>query len=204
MQKMPSLLPRSAANRLLFAVVDVGVLACGWWLIALSVATCVEMAGRKLFRFSLQGVDEVGGYTFAVVSVIGFSYALLTRGHTRVDFFVARFSDRTRAALNVAATVTLFAMAAFATYRGYRVLMETVSLKAAAPTPLATPLWIPQTAWIVAWSVFAAVAFIATLDVLRLAARRSWDELNRRHGPQTLEEEIESETDIELKTGGAR
>ena len=204
MQKMPSLLPRSAATRALFALVDAGALACGWWLIALSIATCVEMAGRKLFGFSLQGVDEVGGYTFAVVSVIGFSYALLTRGHTRVDFFVSRFSPGTRAALNVLATLTLFAMAAFATYRGYRVLEETISLRATAPTPLATPLRIPQTAWLAAWAVFAAVAFVAALDVLRLAARRSWDELNRRHGPQTLQEEIESETDIRLKGGEAR
>lgn len=195
---MRYLLPRTRFARTLEGIVDVLTVACGWWLIGLSIATCVEMAGRKLFGFSLQGVDEIGGYTFAVVSAIGFSYALLTRGHTRVDFFVSRFSVTRRAALNLAATLTLAAMGAFALYRAFFVLAETIDLKAAAPTPLATPLWIPQGAWVAAYLVFAVAALAAAADALRLAKSGSWAELNRRHGPQTLEEEIESETTLRL------
>jgi hypothetical protein len=37
------------------------------------VATCVEMVSRKLFNYNLQGIDEIGGYTLAVTSAIGFS-----------------------------------------------------------------------------------------------------------------------------------
>ena len=195
---MRYLLPRTRFARALEGIVDVLTVACGWWLIGLSIATCVEMAGRKLLGFSLQGVDEVGGYTFAVVSAIGFSYALLTRGHTRVDFFVSRFPVTQRAALNLAATLTLAAMGVFAVYRAFHVLAETIDLKAAAPTPLATPLWIPQGAWVAAYLVFAVAALAAAADALRLAKNGSWAELNRRHGPQTLEEEIESETTLRL------
>ena len=81
-------------------LVDLLVLATGWWLVLLSAATCVEMVGRKMFQFSFQGIDEVGGYTLAVASAIGFSYTLLTRGHTRVDFLVQRLPQEARAALN--------------------------------------------------------------------------------------------------------
>ena len=55
------------------------------------MATCVEMVTRKLFNFSLQGVDEIGGYTLAVTSALGlFVHAAGTRGHTRVDFLLSR------------------------------------------------------------------------------------------------------------------
>ena len=44
----------------------------GWWLIALSFLTVAEILLRKFFSISLQGVDEIGGYTTAIVSAFGF------------------------------------------------------------------------------------------------------------------------------------
>ena len=89
------------------AIADFLVLAIGWWLIVLSVFTCIEMVSRKLFRFSFQGIDEVGGYTLAIASAIGFSYTLLARGHTRVDFLIQRLPEGLKAALNWLAMFSL-------------------------------------------------------------------------------------------------
>lgn len=199
---MRYLLPRNRFARTLEGTVDVLTLACGWWLLALSAATCVEMAGRKLFAFSLQGVDEVGGYTYAIVGAIGFSYTLLTRGHTRVDYLVGRLPERVRAGLNLLATVTLAALAIFAAYRAGFVVAESVSLGATSQSPLATPLWIPQGMWLAAFVVFGLAATAGAIDVVRLALRREWRELNLRHGPQTLEEEIEAESTVHLPVAG--
>lgn len=195
---MRFLLPRTRFARGLECVVDVLTLACGWWLIALSVATCVEMVGRKLFGFSLQGVDELGGYTYAIVGAVGFSAALLTRGHTRVDYMVAKLPARMRAGLNSLATLSLAAFAVFAAYRAGFVVAESVSLHATSQSPLATPLWIPQGAWLAAFVIFAFAAVAAAVDVVLLAGRAQWAEINRRHGPQTMEEEVESEAHITL------
>jgi TRAP-type C4-dicarboxylate transport system permease small subunit len=199
---MPSLrsqLPSTRFTRGLQNVVEVLTIACGWWLIGLSIMTCVEMIGRKLFAFSLQGVDEIGAYTFAIVSAIGFSYALITRGHTRVDFLVSKFSEKTRAALNFTAIVTLAAIAVFAAYRAYQVLVETIDLGSTAASPLATPLWIPQSLWVLGFAVFAVMASIAAAYACILLLAKNWPELNRRYGPQTLEEEIESETMLHIE-----
>src|SRR5688500_20404614 len=114
---MQSVLPRNLFTRSLEAVVEFFAIVCGWWLLGLSVLTCIEMLGRKVFGFSLQGVDEIGSYTFAVVGAFGFSYALLTRGHTRVDFLLSRFKRTQRGVLNFVAMVTLAAMALFFVYR---------------------------------------------------------------------------------------
>ena len=197
---MKTILPPGRASHAMTTLTDVAALACGWWLMALSVATCVEMLGRKLLGFSLQGIDEIGAYTYAIVGSIGFAHALISRSHTRVDFLLSRFPLRMRSALNLLAMLTLTAFAAISLWRGLNVVLESIDLGATASTPLATPMWIPQSIWLAGYVLFAAVAGWAAWDASRLWLRGNHAELNDRFGPQSLEEEIEAETDIHVKT----
>jgi TRAP-type mannitol/chloroaromatic compound transport system permease small subunit len=195
---MQSILPRDLFTRSLEAAVELSAILCGWWLLALSMPTCVEMLGRKVFGFSLQGVDEIGSYTFAAVGAFGFSYTLVTRGHTRVDFLLSRFSARQRAALNFAAMITLAATAAFFAYRAFHVVAESIALGSTAASPLATPLWIPQSIWLAGYLLFCMTALVAAGYACGLVLGGDWETLNKRYGPQTLEEEIESESTVHL------
>lgn len=185
-------MPPNLPARILERAAGALSIACGWWLVALAVLTAVEIVGRKLFGFSLQGVDELGGYTLAVVSAIGFSYALVTRGHTRIDFLVSRLAPGPRAVFNWAAAVTLAALAVFAAGRGYTVLAESIEFQSTATTPLQTPLWIPQSLWFLGWALFAVIAGFGAAHA-SLLLLRDRTALNRIYGPQTLAEEIESE-----------
>lgn len=196
---MKTLLPPGRASHAMTTLTDVAALACGWWLIALSIATCVEMLGRKLLGFSLQGIDEIGAYTYAIVGSIGFAHALISRSHTRVDFLLSRFPVKTRALLNLLAMLSLAALSFLCLWRGYHVLAESIELGSTAATPLATPMWIPQSIWLLGYVMFALVAIWAAVDALSLFLRGQIQELNARFGPQTLEEEIEAEADIQLK-----
>jgi TRAP-type mannitol/chloroaromatic compound transport system permease small subunit len=195
---MKTLLPPGRTSRTIAAFTDTAALACGWWLIALSAVTCVEMLGRKVLGFSLQGVDEIGSYTYAIVGSIGFAHTLVTRSHTRVDFLISRFSPRVRAALNLLAMLTLAALAFLCLWRGMNVLAESIDLKATASTPLATPMWMPQALWLAGYVLFALVAAWAAIDALRLLLRGDVEGINDRFGPQTLDEEIEAETELQL------
>jgi TRAP-type mannitol/chloroaromatic compound transport system permease small subunit len=197
---MKTLLPPGPTSRSLARVADVTVIACGWWLIALSAITCVEMLGRKVLGFSLQGVDEIGSYTYGIVGAFGFAFALITRSHVRVDFLLSRFSVRIRSLLNLLAMLSLAALALLCLWRGYHVVADSIDLGSTAATPLATPMWIPQSIWLLGYLMFALVSGWAALDATRLFVRGATTDLNARFGPQTLEEEIEAETDIHLKT----
>jgi len=197
---MKTLLPQHGISRTLTRVCDWTVIACGWWLIALSVITCIEMIGRKVFSFSLQGIDEIGSYTYGIVGAFGFAYTLITRSHTRVDFLLSRFSVGTRAWLNMLAMVSLAALSLLCLWRGYGVVAESIELRSTAATPLATPMWVPQSIWLGGYLMFALVAAWAAWDALVLFIQRRPAELNLRFGPQTLEEEIEAETEVQLKT----
>jgi TRAP-type mannitol/chloroaromatic compound transport system permease small subunit len=195
---MKTLIPPGATSRQLTRIADWTVIACGWWLIALAALTCVEMLGRKLLGFSLQGVDEIGSYTYGIVGAFGFAYALITRSHTRVDFLLSRFSPTLRALLNLLAMLSLAALALLCLWRGAHVVAESIDLGSTAATPLATPMWIPQSIWLGGYLMFAIIAGWAAFDAVRLYLRGKTQVLNERFGPQTLEEEIEAETEIQL------
>jgi TRAP-type mannitol/chloroaromatic compound transport system permease small subunit len=174
-------------------MVDAFTLASGWWLLLIAAATCVEMVSRKLFNHSLQGIDEVGGYTLAVTSALGFSYTLLARGHTRVDFLVSKLPVAARAFLNTLAMVTLAAMALFAVYRAFDVLSESIEFQSHATSPLQTPMWLPQSLWFFGYVLLAVTASYMGVHACVLMFT-DHDRLNEVYGPPTLEEEIESET----------
>ncbi len=178
--------------RMAAGISDGMVLACGWWLLALAALTCVEIVGRKLFSFSLQGINELGGYTLAVSSTLAFAYTLLYRAHTRVDFLLGRLPAALRAGLNTTAMLSLCVMAAFATWRGTVLVLQSFEMKATSTSPLQTPLWIPQGLWLLGWAWFALVAAAQAADAARLLVTdRAL--LNQRYGPQTLDEEIAAE-----------
>ncbi len=200
---MKTIFPNDAWSRWLARVTDAAAIVCGWWLIVLSVLTCVEMVGRKLLSFSLQGIDEIGSYTYAIVGAVGFAYALITRSHTRVDFLVSRFSPAVRALLNVTTMLALAAFSVLCVWRSWHVVAESIELGATAATPLATPMWLPQSIWLAGYVMFALVACWAAVDAFGLFLARRTQELNARFGPQTLEEEIEAEADIRLAPGPA-
>jgi TRAP-type C4-dicarboxylate transport system permease small subunit len=183
-------------NRVAQALEPIGrwcAIACGWWLTVVAGLTCVEIVGRKLFGFSLQGVDEIGAYTLAVVSALSFSHALIGRSHTRIDFLVTKLPAGPRATLNALAMVTLAAFAVFAAWRGIDVLAESLEFRSRSTSPLQTPLWMPQGPWLAGLFLFAAVAVVFAAHAALLLVRDR-ERLNVLYGPPTLDEEIERET----------
>ena len=179
--------------RLAAAPVRLMQVAMGWVLIALCLATSVEILGRKLFGFSLQGVNEIGAYVLAVSSTWGFSAAMLQRAHARVDFLFVRFPPGMQAVLNVLAAVMFAGLAIFSAVEGWNVLKDTLRWQATANTPLQTPLWIPQSLWLAGLVVFSCLTAAMAAHALVLLFR-DHTRLNRFYGPPSLQEQIEIET----------
>ncbi len=179
-------------------------LAGGWWLLALSLLTCAEILLRKFASISLQGVDEIGGYTLAVFSSLSFAWALVAKSHARVDFLLGRMPASVRALLNACAYGMLAAFATYAAMRGWTVLEESIEFQARANSPLQTPLWIPQGAWLAGLVVFAISAGAYAAHALWLLLVNH-TRLNDLYGPMTLDEEVATEASAILaRTGGER
>jgi TRAP-type C4-dicarboxylate transport system permease small subunit len=187
-------------GRIVVPVARTASILCGYGILLLSFAICIEILGRKFFAFSLQGIDDIGGYALAVTAAVGASYTMAMRGHTRIDVFLVRMRQPVQALLNLAAMVTLAGFAAFALWRGYDVLSESIEFRAVATNPLQTPLWIPQAIWLAGVGLFAAFAAAYAIHALFLFVREP-RRLNRLYGPVTAQDEVDAELEARKQTG---
>ena len=178
-------------------------IACGWALMAISVATVAEIIGRKLFAFSFGGVDEVSGYLLAITSAVGFSWALVNRSHMRITLAFQYLPGWLCSVLNLLAMLSLSAMALFCAWRGYVELAANWASQKPANTPLQTPIWVPQSLWFFGLALFALVCAAAALHAVMLFLRDRQG-LDRAYGPSTLEDEVRTEvSQLETRLGGA-
>jgi TRAP-type C4-dicarboxylate transport system permease small subunit len=167
-------------------------IAMGWVLVGICLATVWEIVARQ-FGSSIQGVNEIGAYLLAVASSWGFSAALLSRAHSRVDFLFPHFPPLLQSVLNAVAAVTLAGLALFSVWQAWGVLADTLRWQARASTPLQTPMWIPQSLWMFGLGVFAVVSGACAIHatILLFRDRRRLDAL---YGPPSIQEQIEIET----------
>jgi len=194
---------RDILRRLPYGLARTGAILCGWWLAIFSLLTCVEIVGRKLFGFTLHGIDEIGGYPLAITCAVGFSYALVQRSHTRVDILLTRLPPHVAAVLNAGSMVVLSIVVVFTTWRGFVELRESIEFMSVANSPLQTPMWLPQGFWFVGLVLFAAIATIFAIDGMRLLLV-DWRRVNQRYGPPSLDEEITAELRAASKHGDRR
>jgi len=163
--------------------------------LVLSVVVTVETLARKLFNFSIQGADELGGYSLAIGSTIAFTLALVGRNHIRVDVLHDFFPRGMKAALNWISIVLLAALAVLFVAVSFRVLDESLAYRSTAQTPWATPLIYPQGLWYAGLVMFmlVAVGFAARATWLLLKGRI--EDLNAEFHPKSAKEELKEELD---------
>ncbi|QXM24782.1 TRAP transporter small permease [Elioraea tepida] len=167
---------------------------CGVWLLGYSLLVCVDIVARRYFGISLQGTDEIGGYTLAVLAAFGFAHALAERRHTRIELALAAMPRPLRALVNLLAAAAIAAFAVFAALRGRAVLGDSLFFMSVSNSPLQVPLWIPQGAWMAGLVTFAVVSVLQALHAALLALRGRAAQLNAWYGPPTIAEEIAAET----------
>ena len=161
--------------------------------LALSVIVTVETIARKVFTFSIQGADELGGYALALGSTLAFSLALMGRNHIRVDVFHEFFSRRVQAALNWLSITMIALFAVVIALVSIKVLRETVEYGSTAQTPWATPLIYPQSLWYAGFVLFMLVAISYAARATYLLLTRRIDELNVEFHPKSAKEELKEE-----------
>jgi hypothetical protein len=64
-----------------------------------------ETVVRKLFSFSLGGVDEMSGYAIAIGAPLAFAVALVEQSHIRINILHMQMPPRLQAALNLMAAL---------------------------------------------------------------------------------------------------
>jgi TRAP-type C4-dicarboxylate transport system permease small subunit len=166
---------------------------CGYILLALAVLVAAETLGRKLFSFSLQGVDELGGYALAVGSSLAFTTALIERAHIRIELFHVKLPTPLQMALNWSAVTSIAAFGGLLAWVCFTILRDSLDYNSTAATPWATPLIYPQSLWYAGIVIFAIVSVTMALHATYLLVIGDGGALNKFYGPKEAAEEVKEE-----------
>ena len=141
----------------------VGAIIGGAMLLIASLVICVDITLRYTISKTLGGADELSGYALAISSAWGFSAALLSRSHIRIDTLYVRVRTRVRAALDLLSLVTFASFIALITWHAWGVVRQSWVSGSRSLSELETPVIIPQALW------FAGLVFFVMVALLLLA-----------------------------------
>jgi TRAP-type C4-dicarboxylate transport system permease small subunit len=161
--------------------------------VGLSLVVTVETIVRKVFNVSLQGADELGGYSLAFGATIAFSLAVMGRSHIRVDVFHDHLPLWLQRVLNWLSIVSIAAFAILLAVLAWFVLEDSRSYQSVSQTPWATPLSWPQGAWMLGLLMFAMVSTAFALRATWLLVTGRSKALSHEFGPRSTKEEVEEE-----------
>ena len=118
----------------------VGAVAGGAMLLIASIVICIDIALRYTLSWTVGGADELSGYALAISSAWGFSAAVLTRSHIRIDTMYVRVGTRLRAALDILSLATFIFFFALVTWHAWGVLRQSYASDSHSLSEIQMPL----------------------------------------------------------------
>ncbi len=175
-------------------VARVGAIVGGAMLMLAALAICVDITLRYVFAVTLGGADELSGYALAISSAWGFSAALLSRSHIRIDTVYARARARVRATLDLVSLACFALFIALVAWHGWGMLQQSYVSGSRSMNELETPLVIPQALWVMGLVFFVAVALLLLARALAAYVtgdlRALFDLIGSKSAVAEAEEEI--------------
>lgn len=141
----------------------IGAIIGGAMLLVASVLICIDITLRYTMSITLGGADELSGYALAISSAWGFSSALLSRSHIRIDTVYVRLkSIKARALLDLISLATLMGFFGMVAWYAWGVVKQSWVSDSHSLSAIEAPLVIPQGLW------FAGLLFFVLLCALLL------------------------------------
>jgi TRAP-type C4-dicarboxylate transport system permease small subunit len=140
-----------------------GAIAGGALLLVASITICFDIAMRYAFSWTVGGADDLSGYALAISSAWGFSAALLSRSHIRIDTAYVRVRRGVRAALDLVSLSCFAFFIALVSWHAWGVVRQSYVSQSRSQSEIEMLLVIPQALW------FAGLAFCVAVALLLLA-----------------------------------
>jgi TRAP-type C4-dicarboxylate transport system permease small subunit len=171
----------------------VGAIAGGALLLIAAIVIFVDITLRYTVSRTLGGADELAGYALAIASAWGFSAAVLSRSHIRIDTVYVRVRRPVRAALDLMSLVALAFFFALVAWHAWGVVRQSWVSQSRSQSELETLLVIPQGLWFAGLVFFVAVAALLLLRALLAVFGRDLDTLFATIGSKSAVAEAEEE-----------
>ena len=183
-----------AVHRTLERISLFAVWVGGAGLLLCAIMVTVDVLARKFLSITMSGSDEYTGYVFAAATTWAYSYVVLHRSNVRIDALYNLFPMPVRAIADIVGLLLLLVFISVLLYMASGVFMTSWARNSVAITALATPLWIPQLAWLIGLAmleftlifvIIHATAALLTGDIVKVQAIA---------GTMSIQDEIREET----------
>jgi TRAP-type C4-dicarboxylate transport system permease small subunit len=171
----------------------VGAIVGGALLLIASLIICIDITLRYTIAKTLGGADELSGFALAIASAWGFSAALLTRSHIRIDTVYVRVRSRVRAILDLLSLLTFASFVALITWHAWGVLRQSYVSNSHSLSEIEAPLVIPQALWFSGLVFFVMVALLLLARSLHAFFRGDLPKLFELIGSKSAVAEAEEE-----------
>ena len=121
-------------------------LACVAALVVMLVAIGTDILTRSLFNFSFEISDELGGYMLVVITFVSLSVCQIGDSFHHVELVQSRLSPYGRIVSHVIFDLLSLTFCVLLLWQLVKFEISSFHFGDHAPTYLATPLWIPQSA----------------------------------------------------------
>jgi TRAP-type C4-dicarboxylate transport system permease small subunit len=152
-------------------VEDVCETICALFLIVSIVLIAAEAIARNLFAFSFQITDEVCGYLLVALTFLSMSVAEAHGAFHRVELVQTRLTQAGRLVTQLLFDVMSLIASGLVTWQLYRLTYNSWHTDDVAPTPLHTPLWLPQSTMAIGMMLLCIALLRAMWTKTRVLAR---------------------------------
>lgn len=137
-----------------------------WVNLALILLICVDVTLRYLFSTTKVWVIDLEWHMFALIFLLGASYTLKADKHVRVDVFYDRWSDRTKAIIDLMGHVLfLIPWCLVVIYTSYRYAINSWTYREGAADPGGLPMrYIIKFAIVVGFVMLLLQAIVSVFD----------------------------------------
>ncbi|MBU2533556.1 MAG: TRAP transporter small permease subunit [Alphaproteobacteria bacterium] len=120
----------------------------GAGLLISAIMVTADVLSRKFLGVTMSGSDEYTGYVFAAATTWAYSYCVMHRSNVRIDALYNLMPMSVRAVLDIVGLVLLLIFMSVLLLQSWEVFATSWRQDSVSVTTLATPLWIPQLAWV--------------------------------------------------------
>jgi TRAP-type C4-dicarboxylate transport system permease small subunit len=171
----------------------IGAIVGGALLLIAAFIICVDITLRYTIAKTLGGADELSGYALAISSAWGFSAALLTRSHIRIDTIYVRVRSSIRAFLDLLSLVTFASFFALISWHAWGVLRQSYVSDSRSLSEIEAPLIVPQALWLAGLVFSVMVALLLFVRSLHALLRGDLSKLFELIGSKSVMVEAEEE-----------
>ena len=169
------------------------VWAGGVIMLASVALICFDVISRKFFNYSTNGSNELSGYAFAISTSWALAFGMLQRINVRVDVLYRLLPVRVSGFLDWLSLVTMGVFIAYLTFHAAGVAQTSWVRDATASTTLGTPLWIPQSLWVLGMIWMCVVLALMLVRASVALVTGDLATVKAICGQRTTEEEAEEE-----------